>query len=171
MAKKNVVVAVYKSHQEAEAAIKGLQQIGFNMKNLSIVGKDYHTEEHVLGFYNTGDRVKYWGKLGVFWGGLFGLLFGSALFFVPGIGHVMVLGPVAAWIIGALENAVVVGGLSALGAGLFSIGIPKDSILQYETAVKADKFLVIAHGTAEEAEKARKVLDKTSENESVVHHQ
>jgi hypothetical protein len=69
MAKQNVTVAIYKSHQEAEAAIKELQQAGFNMKNLSIVGKDYHTEEQVLGFYNTGDRVKYWGKLGAFWGG------------------------------------------------------------------------------------------------------
>jgi hypothetical protein len=57
MAKQNVTVAVYKSHQEAEAAIKELQKAGFNMKNLSIVGKDYHTEEQVLGFYNTGDRV------------------------------------------------------------------------------------------------------------------
>ncbi|MCJ7618318.1 MAG: general stress protein [Desulfobacterales bacterium] len=171
MAKKNVTVAVYKSHQEAESAIKELQQAGFNMKNLSIVGKDYHTEEQVLGFYNTGDRVKYWGKLGAFWGGLLGLLFGSAFFVVPGIGHVMILGPVAAWIIGAMENAVVVGGLSALGAGLYSIGIPKDSIVQYETALKADKFLVIAHGTTDATEKARLVFDKTSENACVVHHQ
>jgi hypothetical protein len=97
------------------------------------------------------------------------LLFGSAFFLVPGIGHVMILGPVASWIIGALENAVVVGGMSALGAGLYSIGIPKDSILQYETALKADKFLVIANGTNEEAEKARSLLDKTSENSCVVH--
>jgi len=171
MANQNVTVAVYKSHQEAETAIKELQRTGFDMKNLSIVGKDYHTEEQVLGFYNTGNRVKYWGKLGAFWGGFFGLLFGSALFFIPGIGHIMVLGPVASWIIGALENAVIVGGLSALGAGLYSIGIPKDSILQYETALKADKFLVIAHGTNEEAEKARSLLDKTSENACVVHHQ
>jgi hypothetical protein len=50
MTKRNVTVAVYKSHQEAEAAIKELQKTGFNMKNLSIVGKDYHTEEQVLGF-------------------------------------------------------------------------------------------------------------------------
>jgi hypothetical protein len=46
----------------------------------------------------------------------------------------------AAWIAGALEGAVVLGGLSALGAGLCSIGIPKDSALQYEAALKADKF-------------------------------
>ena len=36
------------------------------MKKLSIVGKDYHTDEHVVGYYNTGDRMMYWGKLGLF---------------------------------------------------------------------------------------------------------
>ena len=28
------------------------------MKKLSIVGKDYHTEDHVIGFYNAGDRMR-----------------------------------------------------------------------------------------------------------------
>jgi hypothetical protein len=97
------------------------------MKKLSIVGKDYHTEEHVVGYYNAGDRMKFWGKLGAFWGGLWNLLFGSALFLIPGIGPVVVFGPLVSWMVGALEGAVVVGGLSALGAGLYSIGIPKDS--------------------------------------------
>ncbi|HEY7087071.1 MAG TPA: hypothetical protein VH518_03215 [Tepidisphaeraceae bacterium] len=80
---------------EAEAAIKELQKAGFNMRKLSIVGKDYH---HVIGYYNTGDRMKFWGKLGAFWGGFWGLLFGSAMFFVPDLGHVMVFGPLVSWI-------------------------------------------------------------------------
>ena len=42
------------------------------MKMLSIVGKDYHTEEHVVGYYTTGDRMLYWGKPGAFWGGFWG---------------------------------------------------------------------------------------------------
>ena len=67
--KNNSVVAIYNSHAEAEAAVKELQQSGFDMKKLSIVGRDYHTDEHVVGYYNVGDRVKYWGKLGAFWGG------------------------------------------------------------------------------------------------------
>ena len=110
------------------------------MKKLSIVGKDYHTEEHVVGYYNTGDRMKYWGKLGAFWGGFWGLLFGSAFFWVPGIGPLLVAGPLVAWIVGALEGAVMTGGLTALGAGLYSIGIPKNSIVQYETEVKNGKL-------------------------------
>lgn len=70
-----------------------------------------------------------------------------------------------AWIVGALEGAVVVGGLSALGAGLYSIGIPKNSVLKYETAIKADKFLLVARGTAVEAAKARDILSATGPSE------
>jgi hypothetical protein len=61
-------------------------------------------------------------------------------------------------IVAGLENAVVVGGLSAIGAGLYSIGIPRDSIVTYETAMKAGQYLVVAHGTAAEAAKARSIL-------------
>ena len=133
------------------------------------MGKDYHTEEHVIGYYNAGDRMKVWGKLGAFWGGLWGMLFGSAFFLIPGIGPIMVFGPLVGWIVAALEGAVVVGGLSALGAGLYSIGMPKDSIVKYETALKSDKFLVIAHGTADEVDKAKSILKTTGAAEITTH--
>jgi hypothetical protein len=139
------------------------------MKNLSIVGKDYHTEEHVVGYYNAGDRMAFWGKLGAFWGGFWGLLFGSAFFFIPGIGPVVVFGPLVSWIVAALEGAVVVGGLSALGAALFSVGIPKDSIIKYEKALKADKFLVIAHGTPDQVTNAHRILGLAGASETAIH--
>ena len=146
-----------------------LQKAGYQMKKLSIVGRDYHTDEHVVGYYNNGDRMKAWGKSGAFWGGMWGLFFGSAFFWVPGIGPLLVAGPVIGLIVGALEGAVVVGGLSALGAGLYGIGIPKDSILLYETAVKTGKFLLIAHGTSDDATQAKEILHRT-ELESVEMH-
>jgi uncharacterized membrane protein len=161
MSENTAVVGVYNSHPAAEAAVKALQKAGCDMQKLSIVGKDYQTEEHVVGYYNAGDRMKFWGTRGAFWGGLWGLLFGSALFFIPGIGPVIVFGPLVGWLVGALEGAVVVGGLSALGAGLYSIGIPKDSIVEYETALKSDKFLVMAHGTADEVATAKRILETT----------
>jgi uncharacterized membrane protein len=154
----NAVVAVFDTHPEADEAVRELQKSGFDMKKLSVVGKDYHTEEHVVGYYNAGDRMKHWGKLGAFWGGLWGLLFGAAFFWVPGVGPVLIGGPLVAWIIAALEGAVVVGGLSAIGAGLFSLGIPKDSIVLYESAVKAGKYVVVAHGTAQDVAKARDIM-------------
>lgn len=169
MATKNSCVATFNTHTEAESAIKELQKSGFDMKKLSIVGKDYHTEEDVVGYYNAGDRMKYWGKLGAFWGGLWGFLFGAAFFWVPGLGPLVVGGPLVSWIVGALEGAAVVGGLSALGAGLYSIGIPKDAVLKYETALKADKFLLIAHGDADEVSKAQEILKGTAATDVDVH--
>jgi len=160
--KNNAVVAIYKSHAEAEAAVKELQHSGFDMKKLSIVGSDHHTDEHVVGYYNAGDRMKYWGKQGAFWGGIWGMLFGSAFFLIPGVGPLLVAGPLVTWIVGALEGAVMVGGLSAIGAGLYSLGIPQNSILRYETALKTGKFVLIAHGTAEEATRAREIIDRTN---------
>jgi uncharacterized membrane protein len=168
--RKNSVVSIFNTHTEAEEAIRELQRSGFDMKKLSIVGKDYHAEEHVVGYYNTGNRVKYWGKLGAFVGGFWGLLFGSAFLFIPGIGPLAIGGPLVSWIIGALEGAVIMGGLSAVGAALYSIGIPKDSIIRYETSLKSNKFLVVAHGSIEEVNKARGILDATSATETAVHH-
>ncbi|MGA8727508.1 MAG: DUF1269 domain-containing protein [Terracidiphilus sp.] len=165
------VVAVYPQHTDAENAIKLLKEGKFNIKQLAIVGQGYHTEDQVMGYYTTGDRMKHWGRNGAFWGGLWGLLMGSALFLIPGVGPVMVAGTAVAWIVGALEGAVVVGGLSALGAGLYSIGIPKNSALKYESSVKAGKFLLIAHGTAQEAEVARQILASSSAAEEINVHQ
>ena len=169
MSKTNSVVAIYETHSEAEQAVKELQRAGFDMKKMSIVGKDYHTDEHVVGYYNAGDRMKYWGKLGAFWGGIWGWFVGAAFFAIPGIGPVLVAGPLVAWIVAALEGAVVIGGLSAIGAGLYSIGIPKDSVVKYETALKADQFILLAHGTADEVAKAKDIMRTTQAVEVSLH--
>ena len=138
MSNQDAGVAILNSHSEAENAVKELQRSGFDLKKLSIVGKDYHSEENVVGYYNAGERMNYWGKQGAFWGGIWGLLLGSAFFLIPGIGPLVVAGPLVSAIVGGLEGAVVMGGLSALGAGLYSLGIPRDSVLEYETAIKSE---------------------------------
>jgi uncharacterized membrane protein len=155
------VVAVFSQHTATENAIKQLKNDGFDIKKLAVVGRDYQTESEVVGFYNTGDRMKYWGKWGAFWGGLWGMLFGAAFLIIPGVGPVVAAGSVVDWIIAALEGAIVVGGVSALGAGLYSLGIPKNSVVEYETSIKAGKFVLVAHGSAQEVAKARDTL-KTS---------
>ena len=163
------VVAVFADHNAAEAAVKKLTTADFEMKNLSVVGKGYHSDEKVVGFYNAGDRIKFWGKRGAFWGGFWGLFLGGLFMTIPVVGHVVVLGYLATIVIAGIENAVLVGGLSALGAALYSIGIPKDSVIQYETALKADSFLVMAHGTAEEMARAKTILGTANASRVDVH--
>lgn len=173
MSDDNIVIAVYDAHAGAELAVKELQSSGFDMKKLSIAGKNPHAEEHVVGFYNTGDRIKAWAGAGAgagaFWGGIWGLLLGAAFFVVPGSGLVLAAGPLVARIVGALEGAVVVGGIGAMGAGLFSIGLPKDSVLNYEVAIKTDRYLLMVHGTAAEAVRAREIIKGTNPAELNVH--
>jgi hypothetical protein len=164
------VVAVYNTHTDAEQAVAKLSEASFDITKISILGKDYHTEENVVGYYTTGDRMKSWGGLGAFWGGIWGLLFGAGFFLIPGIGPVLVGGPLLAALVGALESAAVVGGLSAVSAGLVSLGIPKNSALKYEADIKADKFVMVVHGTAEELERARTILAATSPD-SIEKHQ
>ena len=169
MSIQNSVVAIYSTHTEADQAVKELQRGGVDMHKLSIVGKGYHTDEQAVGYYNTGDRMMYWGKVGAFWGGFWGLLFGSAFFMVPGLGPILAAGPVVAWIVAGLEGAVEVGALGALGAGLYSIGIPKNSIVKYEAALKTDQFLLIAHGTAAEVSKAKDIIETTHPAQCSLH--
>ena len=162
----NCVVATFKTHSQAEEAVKLLQHSGFDMKLLSIVGKGYHTQENVVGYYNIGDRMLYWGGQGAFWGGFWGLLFGSGMFLVPGIGPVLVAGPFVAAIVGAVETAAVAGGFGALGAALMSIGIPNNSIVKYEASIKSGEFLMVVHGTPAEVERAKMLLGDLGSEDS-----
>jgi hypothetical protein len=164
-AKEDSLVAVYETHTGADAAIKALQTAGLDMKKFSIVGRDFHTEEHALGFYTSGDRMKFWGGRGVLWGSLWGMLFGGAFFFIPAIGPVVVMGPFVAWIVSALEGATLGGIAGVLAAALTSAGFPKDHAVKYEVEVKAGRFLVLAHGTADMIGRARAVLGNTGSSD------
>lgn len=77
---------------------------------------------------------------------------------MPFVGPIVVVGHLATIVVAAIEGAIVGGGLSALGAALYSIGIPKDAVLRYEEALKADRFLVIVHGIPSEVERAWAIL-------------
>jgi hypothetical protein len=124
------LLCVSSTHAEAERAIKCLSSCGFDITKLSLVGKGYHSEEHPLGFYTALDKMRAWGGVGAFWGGIWGLLVAPVL----------------------------VGGTSALGAALTMIGVPDDLVIKYETALKAKKYVLIMHGNADEVAKARIVL-------------
>ena len=154
------VVALFKTHTDAETAVKKLNIAGFDVSHLSIIGKGYHTDEHVVGFYNQGDRIRFWGARGAFWGGLWGLFFGGVFITLPLTGPIIVLGYLATTLIAAIEGAVLVGGVSAIASALYGLGIPKDSVLAYETALKADAFLVLAHDRSSRVALARKVLQE-----------
>jgi len=155
MSEETSAVGIYPDHDTAEQAVAKLRAAAFDVTKLSIIGKDYHTEERIVGYYTTGERMKYWGLRGAFWGGIWGALFGAGFFLIPGVGSVLVAGPVLGALLTGLESAALTGGLSALAIGLIHLGIPKEDALKYESEIKADKFLVIASGPSDEVAQAR----------------
>uniref|UniRef100_UPI0035CBFC16 general stress protein n=1 Tax=uncultured Sphingomonas sp. TaxID=158754 RepID=UPI0035CBFC16 len=163
------IVAVFDDHEEADAAVNALAASGFEFRRLSVVGKGYHTSETATGFYNSGDRIRFWGSRGALWGSLWGLFLGGLYATVPMVGGVVLLGHLAAAGISAIEGAIALGGAGALVAGLASLGIPEDSIVTYEAEVAADGFLVMAHGTAGEMDRARATLETLSPRRITVH--
>jgi hypothetical protein len=163
------IVAVFSDHASAEAAIRKLAAAGIDIKHLSVIGKGYHTDEQVAGFYNQGDRIRFWGSRGAFWGGLWGLLFGGVFLTVPLVGPVIVVGYLAAAVVVALEGAIVVGGGSAIAAALYGLGIPRDSVLSYETAIEADGFVVMAHDTPDRIALAKSILETGNPTQIRVH--
>jgi uncharacterized membrane protein len=154
----NHTVAVYSTHENAESAVKVLSNNGFSMKDLSIIGQDYETLERPIGFVNAGDRMLSWGKFGAFWGTIWGLMFGSAMLFIPGVGYVLFAG----YIVSAIEGAAIGGGFAAIGAALASIGIPQDSVISYESNLKAGSFLLMIHGNELTTQRAKIILESTT---------
>jgi hypothetical protein len=73
------------------------------------------------------------------------------------------------WVFGHVGFFLVVRHLTPLGAGLYSIGIPKDNIVQYETEVKNGRLLLVAHGTADEVQHARDLLHQAGVETTAVH--
>jgi len=138
---RNVAVVVCGNHSTAEAAVRELRRSGFDLGKVSVAGRDSS-------------------KPGAFWAGTWGMLSDWDFFAISDIGLVFVAGPLAEWVAAGSENAALFGGLSALGAGLYSIGIPKSSVLEYEAALKDNRCLVVAHGTADEVNRAREILQR-----------
>ncbi|HHI92153.1 MAG TPA: permease [Gammaproteobacteria bacterium] len=169
MAQENCCVVVYDDQAEMEKAMRLLQKEEFDVKKLSIAGKGYQREEHLTGFYTTGDRMEFWSTQDAFWDELWELLPGAAFFWLPGLGTVIIAGLLVNVFIAALEDGVVVDRLSDLGAALYSIGIPTDSIIRYETAIESDGYLLIVHGGQGEVERAHDVLAGEGVRDVTIH--
>lgn len=150
MAEHNAVVAICNTHAEAEVAMRELQHATFNLKKLSIVGQDYRSANHVGGFSNTADCIKY-GSMGI-----------------SGIGPVLIAGPLLGWVLGALEAPVAAGGITVIGTALKNMGIPKSSVLSYETALRFGKFILLVYGTAEEVAHAQNIMQTKREARSLI---
>lgn len=153
------VVAIYDSHTDAEAAIRALHAACLDMKRLSVVGSDL--EAAPLGFTTADEQIVVWGRGGALWGSLCRVLVGSAFFFIPAVGPLVVMGPLVGLVVSAIEGAATGGGAGVLVAALMGLGISREGAMQCDDAVKTRKFLVLACGDDRLVDCARAALDAT----------
>ena len=147
MKKSNSVVCICDTHEHAQSARKSLQMAGIDTQTLSFATRDASADEHVLTDYTLGDQT----------------------FTLPGFGPLLVSGPLALWIVTALKDGAGAGGVSVVGAGLAKVGIARNSILQYEAALKAGKYLLVLHGSPNEVAKAVAIIGGTTHCSHTVH--
>lgn len=175
MAYPHTIIGQFPSHTEAERVVLELQKEGFDLQKLSIVGKDYQTAEQVGGFLTWKDTAQagaaasgYWGS---FVGGLFGILAGAGVLFIPGMAPLIIADPItgvlAGWLEGTLvggAGAAAVGGLAGALAGL---GIPSHEVLKYETQIQAGEFMLLVTGSEADIGQAKRMLDRISHEVSL----
>ena len=166
MLKQNALVAIYSNPGEAQEAVITLARSGFDLERLSVVGKAYRERKDVVAYYQDGDAMKCWGELGYFWNGISSMIHGWALVRMPGRDPLLVVGQLALWIVVALDNSAIFGGLSALGATLYSMGLSQNSVHDYEEALRKGNYLVVIHGPAQEVMRAKKIF-KSAEIEFI----
>lgn len=152
------VIAVCSDHDMVERAIERLHHEGFDMRNVSVVGKDFEVVDKPAGFVTTGACARVGAEVGAFIAGIFGLCLGMAFIILPGIGPVIVAGELSAALLGAIEASTTGAAIGALAGALVGWGIPEVHTLKYETHVKGGKFLILARGDTKEIEHAKSVL-------------
>src|ERR1700741_5570352 len=88
-----LALAIFASPKGLEAVIGLLEKAGLGRDHLSVIGKDYHTKDQVVGFHSADGQCRFWGRLGAFWSRLSNTLRGAAILTIPGFGHFIALGP------------------------------------------------------------------------------
>ena len=164
------IVAVFPDHASAEEAVQVLVQSGFDLKHISIMGRDFQVSEKPIGFVTTGDVAAQGATAGAWAGGIFGLLIGAAFLILPGVGPVIIAGPLSAALLGGLEGALAGAAIGGLSGALIGLGVSKEHALKYETEVKAGKFVVTLRGTPEEVARAQTLLRGGSAESAEVYH-
>ena len=150
-----LAIGVYSNEEKAIRVIEKLIEEDFPADRLSLLRKAGGTGDDMLGlaYTNTAERVKAWGKHGVVWGVLWGMLAGATgLFVLPGIGPLLVAGPLVEALGGAIAGATVTGSamagaaaLTQLASALHRIGVPSSAIEQIHGAIESGQYVIILH--------------------------
>lgn len=168
---RRLVLAFYPDQEQAEQALNRLVDQDFPLDRISVLGKASSSGDDPLGVYyaTPAERMKGWGAMGAFWGGLWGLLTGAAgMFLIPGVGPVLAAGPIVEALVTGAAGAGIGGGLLAGGAAASQLaiaahrmGVPDERLEEIQTLLDRGHHLVLLILGRDETERWRGVLERT----------
>jgi hypothetical protein len=154
-------VAIYGTLAKAGTAVESLDDKGFPHDQVSLVTSAADKRVRKNETIRAGDESENQAAAGAAVGGLLGMLLGAPLIAIPGIGPLLLAGPLATGITGAL-----VGGFLGSMSGW---GVHSDHVAGYQNLVHEGKVLVVAHGDPSEVALAENVLRETHPLELHLH--
>lgn len=168
MTERRILVAVFPNRTKAQSAVERLIEKDFPMDSISILGRTGSVGDDALGIYHTGigERAKTWAAHGAFWGGLWGLLAGTAgVFVVPGLAAALAAGPIVE-VVGTTLAGAALGGCAMAGAAAVSelavarhrVGVPKARLAAFHQAIEQGHYIVLIRLHALELERWRREL-------------
>lgn len=148
----NIVGGVFSKVEEAEGAIRDLQELGFTKEDISIFAQDSDQVDAIENDTasevttnsedrgsNAGKGLGYGALSGGVLGGLGGLIAEGALLTIPGIGPLAAAGPLATTLAG-LGTGAVGGGIVGT---LVGAGLPEEQAKEYEEYIKDGNIVVL----------------------------
>jgi hypothetical protein len=173
-----LVVSIYARDELAYQVVERLIQDDFPMDKISVLRRAGGEGDDLLGvsFHDSRERITTWGKHGLFWGGLWGLLASAAGVFVfPGIGPLLMAGPIIELLGATLAGAAITGTAMAgaaviteLSSALHSAGVPEQDIEALHDAVMQGKTLVILHCLVSQEQECSHYLHETGAEQELI---
>lgn len=152
------VIGMFETRTDAEDAIHRLQAAGFSRDAIGVAMKDSRDAEVLADATGANDLSAEGATAGVLSGAGVGVLVGLALVgstvLLPGIGTVLIGGPLAAGLTGAAVGAASGG----LVGGLVGSGIPEDEATEYHERIVRGHILVSVQAEEHEVARARQIL-------------
>ncbi len=162
--KHHFVAGVFNNEDRAFTVVEDMIEHDFPMDQVSVLHRAGGQGDDVLGiaYSDEKERFKVWGTQGALWGGLGGLLAGTAgLVLLPGVGPLLIAGPIVDAIAGAIAGAGLMSGGAAvthLTIGLRRMGIPEEHLEVLHDAIMDGKTVLILNSGDDDPEKWRQRL-------------
>ena len=153
------IVGVYESHEKAVNAIRKLQNSGYPVHQIGILGQGEIVAGEVRVKTASSLAVKEI-SIGAFVGSILGVLTGVGVFAIPGLGILFGAGALFGGFVG-FEAGILGGGVAAV---LTSMGLDLVGAEKYEQHLNEGRFMVIAQSNAKEIEFAKDILETHGEH-------